>query len=665
MSLAEAGSNEIDLETIVVTPYRYGESLGKTTSSVSVVTQGDIESSNAQNTVDVFRAIPGVTVRDYSGSGTQASVDMAGFGEQAGLNVLVLVDGRRVNDIDLSGVDWTQIPLDQVQRIEVMRGGSGGVLYGDNASSGVINIITKKGLGKPKINLGAEYGSYDLNKQKLSLGGALNDKFSYWLSGERDSINGYRKNGFNKANNFASKFEYKLTNTLSAHFNSGFNASTYGLPGYLMQSDIDQNGRRYSLFGDDHANKKDYYFLTGTKFELSDFGALDIDFSFRHKNNDSLFLTSYSAFPTFGGVQKDLIKTFGITPKYTLGNSILNHDNKFIAGLDYYQPDYKSTSYALSDNNAVNFTNIRKTSLGGYIQDEFSIFKQLVLVGGYRYESARYAFNFHDYSGFSPDQDTKLYFDQWAFNSGLAYTYRQDSSLFLNVGRSFRFPEIDEFNFFDSNGARQLNTNLKPQSAITYQAGVRHKFSDRVKGSLSLSRMNVKNYLYFNATQAFGPFGWNGQNENYDKSVHDSLEVSLDAKLNNHVVFFGNYAFTNAYFNGGIYSNNKIPLVPQHKGSAGLRFILPKNITLNLIGSYIGKKYALNDQANGYSQLNGYAIADTNLSWKCKDLTVIFGINNLFDKQYSEYAGVQVNTGARFYYPSPERNFNLKIDYEF
>ncbi len=665
MSLAEAGSNEIDLETIVVTPYRYGESLGKTTSSVSVVTQGDIENSNAQNTVDVFRSIPGVTVRDYSGSGTQASVDMAGFGEQAGLNVLVLVDGRRVNDIDLSGVDWTQIPLDQVQRIEVMRGGSGGVLYGDNASSGVINIITKKGLGKPKINLGAEYGSYDLNKQKLSLGGALNDKFSYWLSGERDSINGYRKNGFNKANNFASKFEYKLTNTLSAHFNSGFNASTYGLPGYLMQSDIDQNGRRYSLFGDDHANKKDYYFLTGTKFELSDFGALDIDFSFRHKNNDSLFLTSYSAYPTFGGVQRDLIKTFGITPKYTLGNSILNHDNKFIMGLDYYRPDYKSISYALSDNNAVNSTGIRKTSLGGYIQDEFSIFKQLVLVGGYRYESARYAFNFHDYSGFSPDQDTKLYFDQWAFNSGLAYTYRQDSSLFLNVGRSFRFPEIDEFNFFDSNGARQLNTNLKPQSAITYQAGVRHKFSDRVKGSFSLSRMNVKNYLYFNATQAFGPFGWNGQNENYDKSVHDSLDLSLDAKLNNYVVLFGNYTFTNAYFKGGIYANNKIPLVPQHKGSAGLRFILPKNITLNLIGSYIGKKYALNDQANGYSQLNGYAIVDTNLSWRCKDLTVIFGINNLFDKQYSEYAGVQVNTGARFYYPSPERNFNFKIDYEF
>ena len=70
-------------------------------------------------------------------------MDIRGFGETGPLNTLVLVDGRRVNEIDLSGVDWTQIPLDQVERIEIVRG-SGSVLYGDNAVGGVINIITKK-----------------------------------------------------------------------------------------------------------------------------------------------------------------------------------------------------------------------------------------------------------------------------------------------------------------------------------------------------------------------------------------------------------------------------------------------------------------------------------------------------------------------------------------
>ncbi len=654
-------AEDVDLDKIVVTPYSY-ESLGKTTASVIVVTQGDIKNSNAQNVVDTFRSIPGVAVRDYYGNGTQASVDMSGFGEQAALNVLVLVDGRRLNDIDLSGVDWSQIPLDRVERIEVMRGGSGGVLYGDNASSGVINIITKKGSGKPKVNLGIEYGSYAMNKQRLSLGGGIDDKFSYWLSGERSSTKGYRNNSFSKANNFASKLEYRFSDVLSANFSSGFNASTYGLPGALFQSDIDQYGRRYAKYGDDHANKKDYYFLMGPKIEFLDLGTFDIDISFRHKNNDSYYLTSYSSSPTYGGVQKDVIKTFGITPKYTLGNSILNHDNKFTAGFDYYRADYSSDSFALSDNSLVNLTNIRKNSIGSYLQDEFSIFKQLVLVGGYRYESVRYAFGYHDNLGFNPDQDSKLHSNQWAFNTGLVYTYQEDSSVFLNAVRSYRFPEIDEFNYFDNNNERQLNKDLKSQSAITYQTGVRHKFSDRLKGGFSLFRMNVKDELYYNATGGATGFG---QNENYNKTIHEGIESSLDVKLNDLVVLFGNYTFANAYFDGGLYDKNKIPLVPQHKGSVGLRLLLPKNITLNLIGTYVGKKYALNDQANAYSRLNSYAVVDTNLSWGYKDLTVTFAINNFFDKQYSEYAGVQLSNGARFYYPSPERNFSLKVGYTF
>jgi outer membrane receptor protein involved in Fe transport len=79
----------------------------------------------------------------------------------------------------------------------------------------------------------------------------------------------------------------------------------------------------------------------------------------------------------------------------------------------------------------------------------------------------------------------------------------------------------------------------------------------------------------------------------------------------------------------------------------------------------VGQRYFLNDQANDYSRLNGYMTADTRLSWSRKDLTATFGINNLFNKRYSEYAGVNVDDGVKFYYPSPERNFTLKLDYKF
>jgi iron complex outermembrane receptor protein len=663
--LAYAGSGDVELNKIVVTPYRYAEILTNVASSVTVITQEDIKNSNAEKVIDVLRPIQGVTVRDWYGNGVTASVDMAGFGAQAALNVLVLIDGRRVNDVDLSGADWSQIPLDQVERIEVIRGGSAAVLYGDNASSGVINIITKKGKGKPSLRIGTENGSYDMNSQRISLSGSK-DALSYLFTASRQATHGYRNNTFDKSKDFASKFEYNFNDAFSLHFNSGFHSANYGMPGALYQANIDQYSRRYARYGDDHTNNKDYYFVLGTKGDFSGLGCFEIDSTYRQKDADSYFLTAglYT--------QRNKIETFGLTPKYTLGNSIFNHENNLIAGLDFYRVFYNSNKYDQSDDGDLkNLTSINKTSLAGYLQNEFSLFKQLVLVGGYRYEFARYSFGYHDNTPppfNNPDIDNKVRPEMNAFNSGLVYTYKDDSSLFFNVARSFRFPEVDEFTYNDASWQQQLNTNLKPQSAINYQIGLRHKFSDRLNASFSLFRMNVKNELYYKADG--GPTGY-GQNENYDKTIHEGLESSLDARLNGWLDFFGNYSFTKAFFDDGQDNKNEIPMVPRHKGSVGLRFLLPKNITFNITGTYVGQRYFLNDHANAYSRLNGYMIADTNLSWSYKELTVTFGINNLFNKKYSEYAGVLLNAsgiypkGSKFYYPSPERNFSLKFDYAF
>ena len=178
-------------------------------------------------------------------------------------------------------------------------------------------------------------------------------------------------------------------------------------------------------------------------------------------------------------------------------------------------------------------------------------------------------------------------------------------------------------------------------------------------------RMNVKNELYYNAKDALVWGFWNGKNANYDRTIHQGLECSGDLKLNEWFGFFGNYTFLNAFFDGGEYNKNEIPLAPRHKASLGLRLKLPKNISFNMIGTYVGKRYYLNDQANAYSRLNGYVVVDTNLSWSFDNLKFTFGINNLFNRKYSEYGGVNVDNGLKFYYPNPERNFNFKIDYMF
>jgi len=667
--LFAAYDEPVDLDKIVVTPYRYEETLENTAASVTVITQQKITDSNAKTMADLLKAVPGVTVKDVYGNGIKASVDIAGFGDQGLLNVLVLVDGRRINNVDLSGVDWSQIPLERVEKIEVIRGGVAAVLYGDNAASGVINIITKKGKGKPELRLKTLVGSYALDGEKLSLAGSIDDKFSYSLYGGHEATNGYRKNSFIKSKDFASKLEYTFNDGLSAHFNSGYYYSTYGMPGSLWQEYIDQHGRRFAKHGEDHANNTDYYFMLGGKTETADWGNFEIDFSYRQNDTDSYFPISKL------NTQINKIDTIGITPKYTLKKSMLERDNKLIAGLDYSRVYFRSDKFnRLNDGDPRNFTRTDKTSLGSYLQDEFSLFEKWILIGGYRHEQARYAFNYHDFTGFNPDIDKKLRPEEEIYNGGLVYNYQEDSSAFFNAGKSFRFPEVDEFTYNDSSWQQQLNTSLKPQSSMNYQLGLRHKFSNRLRGDFSFFRMNVKDELYYNSTG--GPLAA-GQNENYDKTVHQGMEASFEAKLIDWINILGNYAFTDAYFDGGQYDQNEIPLVPRHKASAGLKFLLLKDLAVNLTGNYVGKRYFLNDQANTYSRLNGYMVTDMNILWSHKDLSIAFGVSNLLNKKYSEYAGVVVAdswesstgitwpAGTRFYYPSPERNFNLRVEYKF
>jgi len=650
-TLVFSQADDVDLEKIVVTPYRYTQEIGKVSSSVTVITKDDIKNSNAKDIIDVLRPVPGVVVRDFYGTGVKASVDIRGFGEQGGMNALILIDGRRVNEIDLSGVDWAQIPLEQIEKIEVVRGW-GSVLYGDNAVSGVVNIITKKGKGKPSIELEVQGGSYDMNSQSLSFSGSKGG-LSYNLTGSHESTHGYRKNSYYETGDCGTNLSYEVNPEFSLSFRQGFHKAEYGLPGPLSSSDLQKMSRRSSKYGDDHANDKDYYFMLGLDKESENIGDFVVDVSFRRKEADTFWLTSSMG---WNPVYLSRIDTIGITPKYVLDKGIFGHDFKLILGTDFYKADYSMDNY----NNAMalqSASDINKITAGFYIQEEFSILKNLSLLAGYRYEGAKYEFDYHDNSGWNPDVDKDIRPNMKAFDGGLLFNYKDDSSVFFNINQSFRFPAADEYFTWGT-----INTELKSQKAQNFEIGVKHRFNDDLKLDLAYFFMNVENELYYNP--AGGPFGW-GANENYDKTRHQGLEFAFDSKIHKSISFFANYTYTKSTFRAGAYEDKNIPMVPRHKGSVGLQFLLPKDITLNILGNYVGERYFINDQANNFSRLNGYMSADMNISYTYKDFTVTAGVNNVFDKEYSEIGVCNSITGAKNYYPSPGRNFNLKLDCKF
>ena len=176
MAVAQSGRA---LPETIVTASRLGE--GVTGASTTVITKQEIERAPGETLQDVLSAQPGLQLQSFFGgvAGAGTAVDMRGFGAAATSNTLVLVNGRRLNDIDLAGVDFSAIPRASIERIEITRGNSGAVLYGDGAVGGVINIVTRNPFNEPPT-LRADAGAGSLRHREGSV--AVSAARSAWAS---------------------------------------------------------------------------------------------------------------------------------------------------------------------------------------------------------------------------------------------------------------------------------------------------------------------------------------------------------------------------------------------------------------------------------------------------------------------------------------------------
>ena len=648
-----AQDQEVTLEEVVVTATRDTQEIRKIPANVTVITKEEIGQSNAQNVVDLLRNEADIQVEDYYGNGKSAVVDIRGFGETGPLNTLVLVDGRRVNAIDLSGVDWTQIPLDQVERIEIIRG-AGSVLYGDNAAGGVINIITKK--PEKPFSASAEVvgGSYGYNRESASVSGKWGP-LSAILNTSHNSTDGYRENAFLRAEDVGGKVTYDLNENISFNLSGSFHQDDQGLPGALPKA-IYEVDRRATLAPDDKAKTDDQYLDLGAKAKLWDFGRLEMDLSYRNREVNT-FWQSYS--------EKDQsnISTWGVTPRYILEKPLWILPNKLTLGLDFYDSDSKVLSESSFGSGRVEVT---KQSTGAYVLDELSLLKSLILSMGYREEWATY-----DLFQEIPRATDKENISEPAWNVSLDYLFDKKSSAWLGVKRSFRFPVSDELiQYFP---VFEVNRSMKPQTGYQYEAGVRHAFTDQIETSLTLFCIENRDEIFFN------PYTYT--NENFPKTERLGIELGTKVKPLRWLTLWGNYSYIKPTLQAEPYSGNDIPGVPRHKGSLGAdvqigRLLIERldlsghlgricdGLLFSTSANLVGSRYFISDWANQDDKLGGYYSINAKLSYTWKGLKAFVGVNNLTNQKYSEF-GVVNATGAQYFYPSPGRNFIGGMSYIF
>jgi iron complex outermembrane recepter protein len=647
------------LDDIIVTAERMATPLGEAPANVSVITKEDIEESGARTIIDIFEREPGVTTSNLLGNPKRAQIDIRGYGEAAPQNVLFLVDGRRINSIDLSGTDLSQIPIDMIERVEIYRGPVS-VLFGDNAAAGVVNIILRKGEGAPKLTLGVTAGSYDLVKPQISVSGR-EGYLSYFALASAFDTSGYRHNNDLNTRDLLGNLILDPTQNLSITLKTGFHKDKYGLPGPLFVNALRQGtvDRKDSTYPFDNANTEDNFVDAEAVFKLGTIGQVSFGGSYRDRHNNSYFYFIGGGFTE----NRQQLTTLSMTPKLIVDTPILGRSSVFVAGWDHYK--YPTTVKVTGDSAlgpSYTNTDVDRTDNAFYLNERFYPVKNLLIEAGYRIQKVEYDVTHSDliHPALSLSSDTHQRKEAYRFSAN--YLLGGKGDLFVTYAQGFRFPVTDEFVlpgycFFGICQPTQINSDLEPQVTNEIDVGFRYNFAPHLGGSVTLFEAKNKNEIYFNPILF--------ANLNYDRTKRSGIEASLYFRPTPPFLVTINYSYVKAEFDGGPFDGNDIPLVPNSKLGVKLSYAIMDNLTLNLMSMSRSNCYAVSDQTNLQPKLPGYTTFDTSLAWSSKRIMATLAVKNLTGKKYSEYPVYSPFANDTAVYPSPRQQFLLSLQYTF
>jgi iron complex outermembrane receptor protein len=666
-----AQGSAITMEEVVVTATRDKEEIRKVPAHVSVITEEEIKKSGATTVVEVLDKLESIQFRNYSGNSSQAVIDMRGFGgDNPYGKTLIMMDGRKMNRPDMSSINWLQIPLNNIERIEVVRGASS-VLYGDAAIGGVINIITKKGRGKPQFNASVIAGSDGLHNERVGVTGSM-DKWTYALVGENNFNFGYRERS--KLSSLGGGFDvgYDASDLLNVSLGVSFNKTDYQMPGALTKVQMEQNRRQYqpatpanwaNAAPDDDGSDKYTNVNLGAKSYFGSWGQMDINFSYGKKD----LQTNIPSW-TFNKYSNTGTDMYGITPKYILAKEIFGFKNKLIVGLDYYNEPYKKEFFSSRERTTkTGWADLSKDSLGYYIRDEFSLLKNLILNAGYRSERTTIkASNTDTITPANNFTDRDKTYNAEAYEAGLTWLVGKQSKIFAKVASVYRIPFLEEVVSFNGFGGELFLKNLEKEKGISVEAGTEFYPLNNLKIGLTLFRIDMEDeiqYVYVTP--------WTGYNQNVGKSRHDGAEISLSYLWEKRARLYGNFTYHMATFeDGGANNKKEMPLVPNRMANAGVEIFLPYNLTLRPEMRYVSDAFLSGDNDNNTEKLEAYTLYNLYLSYKPSvrkvNVTAFFGVENLTDVKYSSFGSDNVSWGGiNTYYPMPGITFKGGLSFEF
>lgn len=651
--LSACSSFAADEGVIIVTGTRFEEPASKTAANVAVVTAEDIRDSPATNLPDVLSGIAGVAVRPLFGTmAASTTVDIRGFGETAGSNTLVLVNGQRQSAVDSSGVNWAAIPMSSVQRIEVIRG-SGTVLYGDNASGGVINIITDRKKRPPAL-VTATIGSNEF--RSLDVQGSVADESTYLdMFANYADTNGWRDNSQTDQQSLTGRLGRFLAKG-EVFLDYGAYKDSSGFPGALF-SYAYKHHPRSTRFPDNYQTHEGYRIRPGISYELSDTLELNAEAAVASE--------TYDFHSVLGGMVSERNRprdTVSFTPRMLWRHGLGSLASATTAGFDYYdgQVTEDTTGAAYISKQKVDVT---QKSGSFYVSNATELNERWSVNLGSRTQrmdqQAQQNEYLADFFGFGASLSPAFSGDSVRTRSAheIALIWQEGGvRAFGKLATTFRFANADELFAFDPITFNPTFAgDLKPQHGTQEELGVAFN-----RGALGLAvsayRLKLEDEIGYDPVI--------GANVNFDDTLRKGLEAELTWKATAQLDARFSYTYTKAMFNNGPYDGNEIPLVS--KDMARLKLIWQSESlgTYTLAANYVGESRYGGDFTNSHEYAPDYTTVDLQGAWQIDRWRVTAKVINATNKQYSPYSGLSF-AGLPFYYPADERSVFTSGTYQF
>jgi iron complex outermembrane recepter protein len=642
----KAGPPPVQMEEVVVEGTMIQDAVRNLPKNVSVITEIDIQQSTGEKVSDMLSRQADVSIRSYSGQDKQATVDIRGMGATSGSNVIIVVDGIKMNGPDLTGSDFSSISLNQLEKIEIIRG-AGSVVYGDGAVGGVINMITKKGAPSPTLELHSRVGSYQTTDTSVIYYGGF-DELDFNLYTTHYKTDGYRDNGFFRKSEAGVKLGYEFFNRITLFLTTALHADEYGLPGPVNKQVFEDKDLRTSTTRpEDTGQTVDRRLIGGIKFKLSDQSHISVSRGYRFRDID--FLLGYSPLLSKSdqtGFIKEVSKSLSLTYNLKYGESGNGHI--FKSGLDHAYSYYiRSSKTQLKRQNSL------VEDFGAFVMNQWSLLKNLKMDLGYRQNSYQGKYR-HDLYGTLGGKKAWINGSQltrnWqnsATDLGFTYSLNSNVNLFSSLASSFRSPNVDELALAED--------SLSPQSGQHLEFGAHYRADSGTNMDIALFQTRISDEIYFGENPSTGE----SVNRNYDDMTRRTgLEFEIKWFPLEELYSWFNIAYINAIFEN---RNTRIPLTSAFEVNAGMEYMINDQLSLSATGTAVGDRIDGNDENNDtYDKLKPYQLIDSKLTYAWQEgRRVYFGINNILDTYYSTIAYSET------YYPMPTRNYYAGVDWTF